>query len=88
VVFHNTQDEWKNLVTDVAPDHDVADRTQAFDLALRGGFSLGVVYRERRPTLNERYAELLGAAKTSDVDAMIDAFTAREGVAMGGPAGS
>mgnify|MGYP003344691184 CR=1 FL=1 len=37
--FNNTQDSWKEAVTDVAPDHDVTDRTQAFDLALKGGFA-------------------------------------------------
>ena len=51
--FNNTQESWKDAVTDVAPDHDPTDRVKAFDLALRGGFSLGILYQlalgQRRP---------------------------------------
>jgi 2-oxoglutarate ferredoxin oxidoreductase subunit beta len=83
VVFNNHQEEWKTLVTDVAPDHDVTDKVKAFDLALRGGFSLGVLYREQRQTLNDKYKALVEAAKESDVDRMLETFNARKGAAIG-----
>ena len=85
VVFNNHQEEWKTLVTDVAPDHDVADKVRAFELALRGGFSLGVLYREQRQTLNDKYRALVEAAKDSDVDRMLETFNARKGAAIGKP---
>ncbi len=63
VMFNNHQEEWKETVTDVAPDHDVTDKVAAFDLALRGGFKLGILYREQRATLNEKYRLMIDAAK-------------------------
>ncbi len=86
VVFNNTQESWKEKVTDVAPDHDVTDRVQAFDLALRGGFALGILYRQERTTQTERYQTILGKAKPSDLDVMLDGFSARKGAAIGKPA--
>ncbi len=85
VVFNNTQNLWKATVTDVAPDHDVTDRVAAFDLALRGGFTLGILYRQERQSQTERYQAILEKAKASDVDTMLDAFNARRGVAIGKP---
>jgi 2-oxoglutarate/2-oxoacid ferredoxin oxidoreductase subunit beta len=85
VVFNNHMDEWKQAVTDVAPDHDVSSKAAAFELALRGGFSLGIVYRERRPTLGEKYAEVLSHTKENDLESMIDAFGVRKGTAIGKP---
>ena len=85
VVFNNHQEEWKERVTDVAPNHDVSDRVRAFDLALRGGFSLGIVYRELRPTLGDKYRALVDRSKESDLDAMLDGFSARKGTAIGKP---
>ncbi len=85
VVFNNTQNLWKETVTDVAPDHDVTDRVAAFDLALRGGFTLGILYRQERQSQTERYQAILEKAKASDVDTMLDAFNARRGVAIGKP---
>jgi 2-oxoglutarate ferredoxin oxidoreductase subunit beta len=85
VMFNNTQESWKELVTDVDPDHNPADRVAAFDLALRGGFKLGILYRELRPTLNEKYAALIERTPDSDVGAMLDAFSARKGAAIGKP---
>ena len=87
VVFNNQQEEWKAQVSDIAPDHDVTDKTAAFDLALRGGFTLGIVYKELRPTLIERYQGLLANAKESSLAAMLDGFNARKGVAIGKPVG-
>ena len=84
--FNNTQESWKELVTEVAPDHDPADRVKAFDLALRGGFSLGILYRQQRTTQTERYAAILEKAKPSDVNVMLDGFNARKGAAIGKPA--
>jgi 2-oxoglutarate/2-oxoacid ferredoxin oxidoreductase subunit beta len=84
--FNNTQESWKGMVTDVAPDHDVTDRVQAFDLALRGGFALGILYRQERLSQTERYKAILEKAKASDVDTMLDAFNARKGAAIGKPA--
>ena len=83
VVFNNTQDAWKQSVTDVAPDHDVGDKGKAFELALRGGFSLGIVYKEIRATLDEKYRGLLEGANESSVEAMLDSFSARKGAAIG-----
>ena len=74
--FNNTQESWKDAVTDVAPDHDVTNRTQAFDLALRGGFALGILYRQERITQTQRYQAILEKAKPSDVNAMLDGFNA------------
>jgi 2-oxoglutarate ferredoxin oxidoreductase subunit beta len=85
VVFNNHQEEWKEQVSDVAPEHDVTDKVAAFDLALRGGFKLGIIYKELRPTLIERYQGLLANAKESTLGAMLDGFNARKGVAIGKP---
>ena len=84
--FNNTQESWKDAVTDVAPDHDPTDRVKAFDLALRGGFSLGILYRQERTTQTERYKAILEQAKPSDVNVMLDGFNARKGAAIGKPA--
>jgi rhamnogalacturonyl hydrolase YesR len=84
-MFNNHQEEWKELVTDVDPDHDVSSKTAAFDLALRGGFKLGILYREQRATINEKYKALVEAAKESNADAMLEAFSARKGAAIGKP---
>lgn len=85
VMFNNTMDEWKGQVTDVAPGHDVTDKVKAFDLALRGGFTLGIVYRETRPTLDEKYRQLIARTPDSDIDQMLEAFSARKGAAIGKP---
>jgi 2-oxoglutarate ferredoxin oxidoreductase subunit beta len=85
VVFNNHQEEWKETVTEIAPDHDVTDRVAAFDLALRGGFSLGIVYRQQRATLNDKYQGLIERAKESDLAQMLEGFNARKGVAIGKP---
>jgi 2-oxoglutarate/2-oxoacid ferredoxin oxidoreductase subunit beta len=85
VVFNNHQEEWKQMVTEVAPDHDVTDKVRAFDLALRGGFSLGIIYRERRQTLDQKYRALIDASKENDVERMLEAFSARKGAAIGKP---
>ena len=84
--FNNTQESWKESVTEVAPDHDVTDRVQAFDLALKGGFALGILYRQERLSQTERYRAILEKAKASDVDTMLDSFNARKGAAIGKPA--
>lgn len=81
--FNNTQDSWKDAVIDVAPDHDVTDRVQAFDLALRGGFALGILYRQERTSQTERYRNIIEKAKPSDVNIMLDSFNARKGAAIG-----
>jgi 2-oxoglutarate ferredoxin oxidoreductase subunit beta len=85
VVFNNHQEEGKETVTEVAPDHDVTDKTAAFDLALQGGFKLGILYREQRATQTEKYRAMIDAAKSSDVDSMLEAFSARKGAAIGKP---
>ena len=85
VVFNNHQEEWKETVTEVAPDHDVTDKVAAFDVALRGGFKLGILYREQRATLNEKYRAMIDAATTTDVDSLLEAFSARKGAAIGKP---
>ena len=84
--FNNPQESWKESVTEVAPDHDVTDRVQAFDLALKGGFALGILYRQERLSQTERYRAILEKAKASDVDTMLDSFNARKGAAIGKPA--
>jgi 2-oxoglutarate ferredoxin oxidoreductase subunit beta len=85
VMFNNKQEAWKETVTDVEPDHNPADRTGAFDLALRGGFQLGILYRELRPTLDDKYAALIERTPDSDIVAMMDSFSARKGTAIGKP---
>ena len=70
----------------MAPDHDVTDKTAAFDLALRGGFKLGILYREQRATQTDKYRAMIDAAKTSNVNSMLEAFSARKGAAIGKPA--
>lgn len=85
VMFNNHQEEWKELVTDVAPDHDPADKVKAFDLALKGGFKLGILYREMRPTLNEKYHALVERTPEQSVAQMLEAFSARKGAAIGKP---
>jgi 2-oxoglutarate ferredoxin oxidoreductase subunit beta len=85
VMFNNTMGEWKETVTEVNPDHDPSDKVAAFELALRGGFALGILYRERRATLGDKYQALLEATRPSDLDSMLDAFSARKGTAIGKP---
>lgn len=85
VMFNNKQESWKELVTDVDPDHNPADRVAAFDLALRGGFKLGILYRELRPTLNEKYAALIERTPETDLATMMESFSARKGAAIGKP---
>jgi len=85
VIFNNKQESWKELVIDVDPGHDPADRTAAFDLALRGGFKLGILYRELRPTLDEKYAALIERTPDSDIAAMMESFSARKGAAIAKP---
>ena len=64
----------------------MTDPVKAFDLALRGGFSLGILYRQQRTTQTERYKAILEQAKPSDVNVMLDGFNARKGAAIGKPA--
>jgi 2-oxoglutarate ferredoxin oxidoreductase subunit beta len=85
VIFNNNQESWKERVTDVEPDHNPADRVAAFDLALRGGFKLGILYRDLRPTLDEKYAALVERTPDSDIATMMDSFNARKGLAIGKP---
>jgi 2-oxoglutarate/2-oxoacid ferredoxin oxidoreductase subunit beta len=87
VVFNNTQESWKESVTDVDPNHDATDRVAAFDLALRGGFKLGILYRELRPTLDEKYAALVERTPQTDITALLDAFSARRGSPISKPTG-
>ena len=83
VVFNNHQEEWKQTVFDIAPDHDVTDKVKAFQLAMAGGFSMGIVYKEQRATLNDKYQALIDRAKDSSLGEMLDGFSARKGVAIG-----
>jgi hypothetical protein len=46
---------------------------------------LATLYREQRSTLNEKYKALVEASKESDVNAMLEAFNARKGAAIGKP---
>ncbi|MFN8110738.1 MAG: 2-oxoacid:ferredoxin oxidoreductase subunit beta [Thermoleophilia bacterium] len=85
VMFNNHQEEWKELVTDVSPDHDASDKIQAFDLALKGGFKMGILYRELRPTLGDKYKALVERTPDSDIASMLDSFSARKGAAIGKP---
>ena len=85
VMFNNKQEAWKELVTDVEPDHNPADRVAAFDLALRGGFKLGILYRELRPTLNDKYQALIEKTPDSNIASMIESFSAAKGAAIGKP---
>jgi 2-oxoglutarate ferredoxin oxidoreductase subunit beta len=85
VVFNNHQEEWKEQVSHVTQEHDVTDKVAAFALALRDDFQLGIIYKELRPTLIDRYQDLLANAKESTLGAMLDGFNARKGVAIGKP---
>lgn len=85
VVFNNTTDQWKALVTDIDPDHDVTDRGRAFEMALRSDFSLGILYKVERPTLNDKYQSIIGDASESDVERMLDTFSTVKGAAIGKP---
>jgi hypothetical protein len=46
---------------------------------------MGIIYREERATLNDKYRALIERTKESDVDAMMEAFSARKGAAIGKP---
>jgi 2-oxoglutarate ferredoxin oxidoreductase subunit beta len=85
VVFNNHQEEWKGEVSDIPADHDVTDRVKAFELALKGNFSLGILYKNERATLNDKYAALIAATPDSDLERMIDSFSATKGAAIGKP---
>ena len=82
VVFNNQTDEWKALVTDIDPDHDVTDRGRAFEMALKSNFSLGILYKEERPTLGDKYRHIIENAKPGSLDKMMDAFSTTKGKAM------
>jgi 2-oxoglutarate ferredoxin oxidoreductase subunit beta len=58
----NTYDWYKQRVYHVGPDHDPGDRNAAFAKALEWGdrIPIGVIYRNRRPTFEERVPMLAG----------------------------
>jgi 2-oxoglutarate ferredoxin oxidoreductase subunit beta len=58
----NTYDWYKQRVYHVGPDHDPEDRNAAFAKALEWGdrIPIGVIYRNRRPTFEERVPMLAG----------------------------
>ena len=51
--FNNTQESWKDAVTDVAPDHDPTDRVGALNLvqsrAAQGELVTGLLYVDPDP---------------------------------------
>ena len=58
----NTFDWYRQRVYKHGPDHNAADRTAAFTRALEWGdrIPLGVIYRNERPTFEERFPALTG----------------------------
>jgi len=58
----NTFDWYRQRVYKLGPDHNAADRTAAFTRALEWGdrIPLGVIYRNERPTFEERFPALTG----------------------------
>ena len=58
---------------------------QAFDLAIKGGFKLGILYKELRPTLGEKYRALVERTPDQNLDQMLEGFSARKGAAIGKP---
>jgi len=63
------------LLYEVPPEHDPTDRRQALDLISRPGIPVGVLYREERPTLQDKWEALASKARPRPVEDLIASFT-------------
>ena len=63
------------LLFEVPEDHDVTDRSAAFELVQRRGVPMGVIYKdEERPSLEQRMVEVRGKAPKRSVEELMDSF--------------
>ncbi|MDA1257927.1 MAG: thiamine pyrophosphate-dependent enzyme [Chloroflexi bacterium] len=62
------------LVFDVPKDHDPTDKDAAAALARRSGIPLGVIYREERPTLEDRQTEIRKKARSRTSEEMVETY--------------
>ena len=63
------------LLYEVPEDHDVSDRSAAFELVQRRGVPMGVIYKDdSRPSLEQRMQEVRGKAPQRTVEQLMDSF--------------
>ncbi|MBT3943210.1 MAG: 2-oxoacid:ferredoxin oxidoreductase subunit beta [Chloroflexi bacterium] len=62
------------LVYAIPEDHDPSDKEQAEKLARAPGVPLGVIYKEDRPTLEDRQAEVRVKARSRTPQEMLDTY--------------
>ena len=77
--FNNTFHTFSQLVEEIPADHDTADKSAAFRLALRTlPVATGVLYEVDKPTFQERLITIRGRAQDrgpTNLDALLDLFT-------------
>ena len=76
--FNNTTQEWKEAAHNLPEDHDTTDRAAAFAAALDDTMSIGILYRNPRPTLDQRVRAMQEQADAGDVNEFLDAFAVRQ----------
>lgn len=72
--FNNTTQIWKDGVKYLDEAHDPNDRAAAFARALEDPMTLGVYYRNERPTMLDRLEALKKAAKPATTDDLLDGY--------------
>jgi 2-oxoglutarate/2-oxoacid ferredoxin oxidoreductase subunit beta len=71
--FHDTWKEYPAKVAEIGPEHDPTNYDAASKLiAMREKIPIGVIFRQTRPTLNERTS--LSAPAQSDIKNILSAF--------------
>jgi len=75
ITYYNTYKELPPQLACVPTDHDVRDRSKAFDLALKTDkIYLGVFYDVERPTFEERIRATVDQAETSGIPRLDEIF--------------
>lgn len=73
--FNNTTQQWKDDIFYLPESHDASNRAQAFNAALESSMSLGVFYRNEKPTMVDRVKHLQETADPGDVEKLIDSYS-------------
>lgn len=73
--FNNTTQQWKDDIFYLPESHDASNRAQAFNAALESSMSLGVFYRNEKPTMVDRIKHLQETADPGDVEKLIDSYS-------------
>ena len=75
ITFYNTYKELPPQLTSIPADHDVRNRSKAFDLALKTDkIYLGVFYELERPTFEERIRATVDKAEGSGIPRLDEIF--------------